>query len=320
MGLETGTYINDLIATNPVATDKKFQGDDHFRLIKSVLQNNFPHADVPFYIPHYTTLNVDTTLVAGTHGGNIIGIDTSAGPRTITLPAFPPAPWEVTIIKATGDANPVFVVPPSGTINFAAKTRLGVPWRTGRFISTGGGYFRTMSSGEPFPGTVEWQANGVQIGYVLCNGGSLLRADYPELFLYLGTTFGAVDGTHFSLPNIIDRFPVGAGFSYATGASGGEISHTLSLAEIPSHSHAGTTDPQSAGTPSAATNNFGGSNHGIAGNASGASIDIPINPGGMTFNALPTHTHSFTTNSVGGGGSHENRPPYFALYPVLRAC
>jgi hypothetical protein len=39
MGLETGTYINDLTITNPIAGDPKSQGDDHLRLIKKVLKN-----------------------------------------------------------------------------------------------------------------------------------------------------------------------------------------------------------------------------------------------------------------------------------------
>ncbi len=43
MGLETGTYVEDLVVTNPVgATDAKAQGDDHLRLIKTVLKNTFP--------------------------------------------------------------------------------------------------------------------------------------------------------------------------------------------------------------------------------------------------------------------------------------
>src|SRR5438105_15499887 len=45
MGLETGTYVSDLVLTNPVGgTDSKGQGDDHLRLIKTVLQNTFPLA------------------------------------------------------------------------------------------------------------------------------------------------------------------------------------------------------------------------------------------------------------------------------------
>lgn len=51
MGLETGTYITDLVATNPVgATDAKSEGDNHLRLIKATLQASFPDASAPFYI------------------------------------------------------------------------------------------------------------------------------------------------------------------------------------------------------------------------------------------------------------------------------
>ena len=41
MGLETASYISQLVATNPLATDPISQGDDHLRLIKSVLQTQF---------------------------------------------------------------------------------------------------------------------------------------------------------------------------------------------------------------------------------------------------------------------------------------
>jgi hypothetical protein len=43
MGLETGTYIEDLIPANPAGTDPKSQGDDHIQLIKSTIQNSFPN-------------------------------------------------------------------------------------------------------------------------------------------------------------------------------------------------------------------------------------------------------------------------------------
>jgi heme O synthase-like polyprenyltransferase len=41
MALETATFINGLVVTNPTATDPKSQGDDHLRLIKSVIKNTF---------------------------------------------------------------------------------------------------------------------------------------------------------------------------------------------------------------------------------------------------------------------------------------
>ena len=42
MGLETGTYLDALVPTNPVATDGLAQADDHIRLLKSTLANSFP--------------------------------------------------------------------------------------------------------------------------------------------------------------------------------------------------------------------------------------------------------------------------------------
>ena len=45
MGLETGTYIDDLVSTNPTSTDLVKFGDDHLRLIKACLKASFPEVD-----------------------------------------------------------------------------------------------------------------------------------------------------------------------------------------------------------------------------------------------------------------------------------
>ena len=45
MGLETGTYISDLVSTNPLGTDAKSQGDDHIRLLKSTIKASFPNVN-----------------------------------------------------------------------------------------------------------------------------------------------------------------------------------------------------------------------------------------------------------------------------------
>lgn len=80
-----------------------------------------------------------------------------------------------------------------------------------------------------WPGTSTAPAN-----WLYCDGSSLLRTDYPALFTVLGTSFGAVDGTHFSLPDLRGRFPVGRDGSAefpANGQTGGSKaahSHTLS--------------------------------------------------------------------------------------------
>ena len=45
MALESGTYISDLVPSNPAGTDDRSQGDDHIRLIKSTLKNTFPNVN-----------------------------------------------------------------------------------------------------------------------------------------------------------------------------------------------------------------------------------------------------------------------------------
>ena len=45
MGLETGDYPSDLVATNPTGVDQKLQGDDHIRLIKHILKTTWPNVD-----------------------------------------------------------------------------------------------------------------------------------------------------------------------------------------------------------------------------------------------------------------------------------
>lgn len=45
MGLETATYINQLVVSNPAGFDDRSQGDDHIRLVKSTLKNTFPNID-----------------------------------------------------------------------------------------------------------------------------------------------------------------------------------------------------------------------------------------------------------------------------------
>lgn len=90
-------------------------------------------------------------------------------------------------------------------------------------------------------------------------------------------------------PDLRGRFLVGAGGAYEVGATGGLESVTLTTSQIPSHSHSVTGRAGSEG----------GAN---AGPANGAS-----NTASMTFQ----------TNNTGGGKSHENRPPYYALCYIM---
>ena len=78
---------------------------------------------------------------------------------------------------------------------------------------------------------IPFAGNGdIPVGFLLCNGASVLRETYPDLFDVIGTTYGAVDDTHFNLPDLSDRFIEGsdvagdvkeAGLPNITGAASG---------------------------------------------------------------------------------------------------
>src|SRR5829696_3682687 len=81
-------------------------------------------------------------------------------------------------------------------------------------------------------------------GWALCNGQLLPINQNQALFSLLGTTFGGDGRVNFALPDLRGRTPIHAGDGHTLGERGGEQAHTLSIAEIPTHTHAlqGTTN------------------------------------------------------------------------------
>jgi microcystin-dependent protein len=80
-------------------------------------------------------------------------------------------------------------------------------------------------------------------GYLNCDGSAVSRTTYAALFAVINTTFGAGDGaTTFNLPDLRGRGAIGSGqgatlTNRALGAIGGEEAHTLTVPEMPSHTH-----------------------------------------------------------------------------------
>lgn len=98
-------------------------------------------------------------------------------------------------------------------------------------------------------------------GWVLLQGQSVLRSAYPNLYALWGTTYGAVDGSHFTLPDARDRFPVGAGSSYTLGTTGGG---TANLSHTHPHSHGGGTLAWAHTHPGSHSHGIGSHTHTIA--------------------------------------------------------
>jgi microcystin-dependent protein len=74
-------------------------------------------------------------------------------------------------------------------------------------------------------------------GWALCNGQLLPINQNQGLFSLLGTTFGGDGRVNFALPDLRSRVPIHVGSGHTLGERGGEQAHTLSIAEIPTHTH-----------------------------------------------------------------------------------
>ena len=74
-------------------------------------------------------------------------------------------------------------------------------------------------------------------GWAMCNGQLLPINQNQALFSLLGTVYGGDGRVNFGLPNLQGRIPIHEGSGHTLGERGGEPAHTLSIAELPTHTH-----------------------------------------------------------------------------------
>ncbi len=100
------------------------------------------------------------------------------------------------------------------------------------------GFYTPLQASVPIGGVVPFagtNVSGLKPNWLLCDGDFAKKAEYPELWNILGNTWGASNATWFKLPPK-DVFILGAG-SKSVGTTGGSASHTLSIDEMPAHTH-----------------------------------------------------------------------------------
>ena len=102
---------------------------------------------------------------------------------------------------------------------------------------------------EPFLSEIRiFSFNFAPKGWALCNGQLLPINQNQALFALLGTTFGGNGQTNFALPNLQGRTPLHVSSGHILGELGGEQSHTLSVSELPEHTHVLISSPASGTT------------------------------------------------------------------------
>jgi hypothetical protein len=297
-----------------------------------------------------TTLQTARTIGGVSFNGsaniNLPGVNTAGTQSTSGNAAT-----ATTAVTTSGNAGSATVLQTARTINGVSfngsanitvvdstKAPLASPTFTGTVTATafsGDGSGLTGISGIPSGVIVLWSGSTASVpsGWFLCNGAN---------------------GT----PNLQDRFIVGAGSSYAVGASGGASSTTLSTAQLPSHTHSVPSHthsvPSHTHSFSATTSSAGSHDHTMHGSGQMSSTwrylghnSTGFSGGGgapFGFQSTPdthmrtssdgahTHTLSGTTGATGGttggtsattggtgsGSSIENRPPYWALAYIMK--
>lgn len=156
--------------------------------------------------------------------------------------------------------------------------------------------------GTPTGALLAWPVGtSTPAGYLIANSQAVNRTVYANLFSVIGTTYGAGDGTTtFNLPNLVDKFLVGASASVAVGSQGGAASVSLTAANNGAHTHRGVVTAQGANayniiwgsdpSGSSGTGSVYSNNHGLA---QIGTAEIPISTAletsgdGAAFSVLP---------------------------------
>jgi microcystin-dependent protein len=155
-------------------------------------------------------------------------------------------------------------------------------------------YARSAENGSPLGSVAQFAGSTLPNGWMLCDGSQLSRTTYADLFAAIGTRFGTGDGsTTFNLPDLRGKIPVGynsAETSFNTlGKTGGAKTQTLTVANLPSHSHSGS----SFSTTSAGSHTHTYVDEYTPGNSLSSTV------GTLTAAGFPTTTSSGSTNSDG---------------------
>lgn len=134
-------------------------------------------------------------------------------------------------------------------------------------------------------------------GWALCNGQLLPINQNQGLFSLLGTTYGGDGRVNFALPDLRGRTPIHTGSGHTLGERGGEQAHTLSIAELPTHTHSLNAASNQSVTDTPTNQHYLGP----------AALDLYRAPTNLTA------MDAASVTNVGGSQAHLNMQPYLTL-------
>ena len=255
--------------------------------------------------------------------------------------------------------NPTLAAGEAGfdTTNQVLKIGNGTtPWSTLQGISL------PATAAAAAPGIIsQFAGSTAPAGYLLCQGQQVAISAQPALHAVLGTTYGAltngsggVGTTHFRVPNLQGRIPVGRAVDPletefdVLGETGGAKEVTLSSSQIPAHSHPNTLSDNTVASsghshgPGSYAAGIGATNNNIAAIGYVASFVRGGGPGQSTYtitggiggaqnfnhytpvygdSAGPSGTTTVgitNANNTGGGGAHTNLQPYIVVNYIIK--
>jgi microcystin-dependent protein len=154
---------------------------------------------------------------------------------------------------------------------------------------------------QPYVGEIRlFAGNFAPNGWMFCNGQLLAISEYDVIFDLIGTTYGGDGQTTFALPNLQSRVPVHVGSGFVIGQMSGTETVTLTVNQIPAHTH-----PAQAASGGGTSNNPAG--------------NVWANWPGSQFSdqGITAAMNAAAVGFAGGSQSHDNRMPFLTLNFII---
>lgn len=157
---------------------------------------------------------------------------------------------------------------------------------------------------QPYVGEIRiFAGNFAPAGWMFCEGQIIPISENETLFNLIGTTYGGDGQSTFALPDLRSRIPIHQGNGFILAETGGAEEVTLTVNQIPAHSHALLATNNTATTATAAGQVMAGS--------TGATVS-PFGTDAPQINLAPA-----SIGAVGGSQPHTNVQPYLCVNFII---